>query len=189
MADQTAARADLRDSVEGEITEWIKEMPDGLDQQTEAARQRIGRLSRQFERVLTRVAAAHGLTVGDLEALSVLARSGPPYQRTPKQLTEILGLTTGTVSVRVDRLTRAGLVEPAIGAADGRSRPIRLTQHGYQRWRAATAQRTSDEQHLFGSVLDTDDLTALNALLSRLLHRFEEDFGPAPKHDTPRSSA
>ncbi|GAB3986112.1 MarR family transcriptional regulator [Actinoallomurus acanthiterrae] len=170
------------DSVGADFAEWIEQMPSGVDPGVEAARQRIGRIARQFERVLERVADRQGVTVGDWAALSVLQRSGPPYERTPKQLADALGLTPGTISVRVDRLARAGLVEPA-PATDGRSRPIRLTAEGRRLWSDATAQRTIEDRRLFLLALDREELDRLNALLGPLLARLEEEFGPAPRHD------
>jgi DNA-binding MarR family transcriptional regulator len=167
------------DSVDRELADWLAVMGPGVDPDVEAARQRIGRLSRQFEQVLTEVAAAHDMTVGDWAALSVLRRSGPVC--TPKQLAETLNLTSGTVSVRLDRLVRAGLVEH-VAAADGRSRPVRLTRKGRARWRTATAARTARERELFGDV----DLTALNPLLAALLGRFEDAFGAVSRHDQVR---
>ena len=134
-----------QDSVGAELDAWIEQMPVGVDADIEAARQRIGRISRQFGHVLARAAAQHELTVGDWEALSVLRRSGHPYVRTPKQLAETLGVTSGTISVRIDRLMQAGLVEPA-SSLDGRSRPVRLTRKGQHRWSAATKARTAYEQ-------------------------------------------
>ena len=176
------------DSVHAEIGAWIAQMPDGVDPGIEAARQRIGRISRQFEAVLARAADRHQLTVGDLAALSVLRRSGPPDTCTPKELAEALGVTSGTISVRIERLTKLGLVEP-VAATDGRSRPVRLTRKGRQRWSAATRQRTTHEQQLFTSALDDQQLAELNALLGALLRRYEEAFGPASQHDTHRSGA
>ncbi|GHE99798.1 hypothetical protein GCM10017786_36280 [Amycolatopsis deserti] len=167
------------DSVTRELAGWIEQMPAGVDPEVEAARQRIGRLSRQFRQVLDRAAAEHGMTVGDWEALSVLRRTSPVC--TPKQLAEALNLTSGTVSVRLDRLLRAGLVEQ-VPAPDGRSRPVRLTRKGHARWRAATAARTAYERELFGGV----DLAALNPLLATLLARFEDEFGPVSRHDQVR---
>lgn len=167
------------DSVGGELADWLARMPAGVDPDTEAARQRIGRLSRQFGQVLARAAAEHGMTVGDWEALSVLHRAGPVC--TPKQVAETLALTSGTVSVRLERLVAAGLVEQ-VAAADGRSRPVRLTRKGRARWRAATAARTAYERELFGGV----DLAALNPLLAALLERFEDEFGPVSRHDQAR---
>lgn len=167
------------DSVGRELDDWLAQMPPGVDRDVEAARQRIGRLSRQFEQVLARAAAEHGMTVGDWEALSVLRRAGPVC--TPKQLAETLDLTSGTVSVRLDRLLRADLVEQ-VPATDGRSRPVRLTRTGHARWRAATRARTTYERELFCDV----DLTTLNPLLSRLLNEFEDELGPVSRHDQVR---
>ncbi|GAA0363317.1 MarR family transcriptional regulator [Actinoallomurus spadix] len=178
----------LPDSVGAELPQWIGQMPSGVDPGVEAARQRIGRIARLFERILERAADRESITVGDWAALSVLRRSGPPYERTPRQLADALGLTSGTISVRVDRLTRAGLVEPA-PATDGRSRPVRLTDEGHRLWSAATARRTVEEHRLFGGALDADELDRLNALLGTLLLRLEQEFGPASRHDRPRPGA
>lgn len=105
---------------------------------------------------------------------------------TPKELGDRLGVTSGTVTVRIDRLERAGLVERVAASSDGRSRPVRLTRKGRARWAAATKKRTEREQALFTSALPEGDLAALNALLSRLLTRFETEFGPSSAHDALR---
>jgi DNA-binding MarR family transcriptional regulator len=175
-----------QDSVGAEIGAWIDQMPEGVDPRVEAARQRLGRISRQFERILAHAAAQHQLTVGDWQALSVLQRSGAPYACTPKQLADTLGVTSGTISVRIDRLIRAGLVEP-VAADDGRSRPIRLTRKGHRRWSAATKDRTTYEREIFTGALSDDQLAKLNPLLSSLLAGLEGEFGPVSRHDTSRS--
>jgi DNA-binding MarR family transcriptional regulator len=175
-----------QDSVEAELSRWIADMP-GVDPQTEAARQRIGRMARLFDRLLTQVAADNELTAGDWAALSALQRSGPPYQASPTTLYQQLGLTSGTMSVRLARLSQAGLIE-AVAAADGRSKPVRLTALGRQRWRAATQQRTARERELFAEALSAEDLAELNLLLGRLLGRLESEFGQATRHDVPKDS-
>lgn len=176
------------DSVSAEISSWTDQMPPGVDPDVEAARQRIGRISRLFGRLLERVADERKITLGDWEALSVLRRSGPPYERTPKQLADALTLTPGTISVRIERLTRAGLVEP-VPAADGRSRPVRLTEHGCREWADATARRTAEEQRLFDAALDRDRLARLNELLADLLSGLEAELGPGSRHDQLRRAS
>ncbi|WP_222854313.1 MarR family winged helix-turn-helix transcriptional regulator [Fodinicola acaciae] len=176
----------MADSVDAELDAWIAAMPAGVDPQVEAARQRIARIGRQFEHVLRQAAAAYELTTGDWQALSVLHRSGRPHVLTPKELTDRLGVTSGTISVRLDRLERAGLVE-RIAAADGRSRPVRLTRKGHRKWSAATKRRTDSEHEIFSSALADAELAALNPLLRKVLARFEEEFGPAAKTDTLRT--
>ncbi|WP_223206500.1 MarR family winged helix-turn-helix transcriptional regulator [Streptomyces xanthii] len=175
-----------RDSVQAELARWVADMPD-VDPRTEAARQRIGRTSRLFERLLTEVAADHELTAGDWAALSALQRSGPPYQASPTTLAQQLGITSGTMSVRLARLSQAGLIE-SVAAADGRSKPVRLTRHGQDRWRAATQQRTTREHQLFLDAFTGEDLDVLNSLLGRLLGRLEGEFGQATRHDVPKES-
>lgn len=170
-----------QDSIGEGLTAWMAELP-GVDARVEAARQRAVGLARLLERALASIAARHDVTLGDWEALSALQRSGPPYEGTPKRLAKELGVTSGTMSVRIERLTHAGLVEPGSSRSDGRSRPIRLSEQGRQRWRAATAERTASEQSLVGETLSAHELEQLNSLLAKLLSRYEQAFGPAPSH-------
>lgn len=168
------------DSVQQELDGWLGQMQlRHVDRQVEAARQRIGRLARLFTRVLDEAAADQGISVGDLEALSVLARTPPPC--TPTRLAAALRLTSGTVSARLNRLTASGLVE-VMPATDARSRPVRLTRAGRARWRAATAARTAYEHELF-SALSATQLARLNPALAALLRSYEDRFGAAPRHD------
>ncbi|MBO0767959.1 MAG: MarR family transcriptional regulator [Solirubrobacterales bacterium] len=166
------------DSVERELSTWLAQM-EGADPRVEAARQRIGRLARLFARSLEQVAEDQEMSLGDWEALSVIVRAGG--RCTPKELAEALGLTSGTVSVRLERLTRAGLVQ-AVTHADGRSRPVAVTSQGRKRWREATAARTRAEQELFG-VLEPEQQDELNNALRVLLNRYESVFGEASRHD------
>ena len=131
----------------------------GTRPDVEAARQRIRRLARLFDEVLSDAAADHDLSVGDWEALSVLQRHGPPHEGLPTDMARTLGITSGTMSLRIDRLTRAGLVEPVPrGDGDGRSRPIRLTEDGRERWRLATRERTRIEHDLVAGTLTPERL-------------------------------
>src|SRR5690242_19272332 len=105
------------DTVDRELSAWLAELP-GVDADIEAARMRLLRLGRQLERLLGRIAQDFGMTIGDWETLSVLRRSAHPYQLSPTALARALSVTSGTMSVRVDRLLEAGLVEPVEGASD-----------------------------------------------------------------------
>jgi DNA-binding MarR family transcriptional regulator len=167
------------DSIARGWDEWMAELP-GVDPRVEAARRRLAGLGRLLEIGLEEIAARHGFTLGDWDALSALQRSGTPYERSPKELAEAVGVTSGTMSVRIGRLSGAGLVERASDRADGRSRPIRLTAEGSQRWRVATAERTELESALIGSAVGASELEQLNRLLAQVLAVFEEKLGDAP---------
>jgi DNA-binding MarR family transcriptional regulator len=170
-------RAD--DSIARGLDEWMAEVPDA-DHDVEAARQRVAGLARLLERGLEQIASRHGFTLGDWDALSALQRSGPPYERSPKELAKAVGVTSGTMSIRIDRLAAARLTERAPARTDGRSRPIRLTGKGRRRWQAATAERTQLEATLTHQALTSTELQELNLLLAKLLAAFEERFGTAP---------
>jgi len=174
------------DSVDRELDGWLAELP-RVDAGIEAARMRLLRIGRQTERMLGEIAARHGLTLGDWETLSMLRRSGAPYAMTPSELMTALGVTSGTVSVRIERLQRAGLIEPAGGSDDGRSRPVQLTEEGARRWRVATEARTSSEQQLFGRALTPAQILRLNNLLRALMVELEAELGPPPRRSDDRS--
>jgi DNA-binding MarR family transcriptional regulator len=174
---ETAAA--VRDSVDRELAAWLAELP-GVDGQIEAVRMRVLRLGRQLERSLAATARAHGITLGDWETLSALRRAGPPYVVSPGRLARDLGVTSGTMSVRLDRLLHAGLIHPVTRGTDGREKPVRLTPAGYRTWRTATDARTRREAAVIGGALSGTALLALNDLLRRLMQRFESRFGVAP---------
>jgi DNA-binding MarR family transcriptional regulator len=174
-----------QDSVDFEADDWLAELP-GVDAGIEAARMRLLRLARQAERMLSEIATQHELTLGDWETLSVLRRSGEPYTMTPSELMAALKVTSGTVSVRIERLLQAGLVEPASATADGRSRPVCLTIEGKRRWRAATDARTQFEQRLFQRALAPEQIAQLNTLLRALMTEWEAELGLPPRRTEDR---
>jgi DNA-binding MarR family transcriptional regulator len=173
------------DSVDRDLASWLAELPH-VDAGIEAARMRLLRIARQSERMLSDIATRHGLTLGDWETLSVLRRSGAPYAMTPSELMNALGVTSGTVSVRLERLQNAGLVEPARGSGDGRSRPVRLTDEGARRWQAATDARTALERRLFTQAFTPAQILRLNDLLRALMIELEAELGPPPRRPDDR---
>lgn len=168
------------DSVAEELAAWLEQMPD-VRSDVEAARQRIGRLSRLFVRLMETVSAEKDVSISDLETLSVIRRNGG--STTPSRIAAELHLTSGSVSTRLRRLERAKLARAdAPDPQDGRVRNVRLTDRGLRIWRDGTARRTEYEADLF-AVLDEPALSALNDALATLLARFEQEFGTASRHD------
>ncbi|MGK2865175.1 MAG: MarR family winged helix-turn-helix transcriptional regulator [Mycobacterium sp.] len=163
----------------------MAQMPSG-DQAVEELRQRIGRLSRLFDRLLDQIAASHHISRADWTALAVIIRGQNCC--TPTELAEALELTSGTVSTRIKRLTEAGLIETNSGAADARSRPVKATTDGQELWQVATSARTTYEARLIRTAVDEAELAALNSQLSVVLDVLEEHLGPSSRHDLPRTA-
>lgn len=99
----------------------------------------------------------------------------PALRRRADRASAVGAVTSGTMNVRLERLQRAGLVEPAGTAADGRGRPVRLTVAGAARWQAATAERTAQEARLMTDALDPAELITLGRLLRKLAARVEAE--------------
>jgi DNA-binding MarR family transcriptional regulator len=173
-------QSEERDSVDSEADAWVVELP-GVDPEVETTRMRLLRIGRQMERMLAGIAERHGMSLGDWETLSVLRRSGRPYTMSPTNLARSLEVTSGTISVRLDRLVRAGLVRQVGGNSDARSRPVRLTNAGSRRWREATTERTALELRLLSNALSKEELQFLNRQLRRLMLSLESNLGPASR--------
>ena len=163
----------------------MAQMP-AADRAVEELHQRVGRLSRLFDQVLDQVADTWEISRADWTALSVVIRGDGC---TPTELVRELGLTSGTVSTRIKRLTEAGLIESDDGAADARSRPVRATPAGHELWASATADRTRREAAMVRAVFDDAGLADVNRRLAGLLAGLERDLGPGPRHDVPKDVA
>ncbi|MHB9024678.1 MAG: MarR family winged helix-turn-helix transcriptional regulator [Armatimonadota bacterium] len=110
------------------------------------------------------VIRASDLTVAEAHAIEVLGRDG---QMNMKHLARKLGVTTGTVTVTVDRLERKGYGQREAMQGDRRVHLIRLTEKGqlayqehHQYHQALTAQMLA--------VLTEEEATQLFAMLRKL---------------------
>lgn len=93
------------------------------------ARDDILGLLERISRVVQNDGHAEGLKPAQWEALRFVARANR-FSRTPRALTEWLGVTKGTVSQTLNALERKGLVEKASAADDRRHVLILLTAKG-----------------------------------------------------------
>lgn len=119
----------IRDEVDGIIEEWARERPD-LDVDTVGVVSRIYRLDARFRQATDRVFRRYGLSRGGFEALAALRRSGGGDGLTQVELGRRLGLSPGTVSVRVDRLIADGFATRRADCEDRRAVIVRLTERG-----------------------------------------------------------
>jgi DNA-binding MarR family transcriptional regulator len=87
------------------------------------------RVGRHLEAELEEVLGTHRLTLQSFFVLSALSQA-PDRSLTQKQLVSAAGRTSGTTSVRLNRLARAGLIERAKDPEDGRAVRVTLTERG-----------------------------------------------------------
>ena len=87
------------------------------------------RVGRHLEAELEEVLGAHRLSLQSYYVLSALAQA-PERTLTQKQLVAAAGRTSGTTSVRLNRLARAGMIERVKDPEDGRAVRVTLTERG-----------------------------------------------------------
>jgi DNA-binding MarR family transcriptional regulator len=120
----------MKDYVQAMIAEWNAERPD-VDVTALEVVGRLLRAGKIVEARLDALAASVGLShKGDLDVLTVLRRSGPPYEQSPSLLARSVQLTTGGMTNRLDRLEGSGLVSRRPDPADRRGVLVRLTEVG-----------------------------------------------------------
>ena len=168
-----------RDLIDEALDSWERERPD-LKVQPVAVVMRVNRLAAHFQAELDAVFAEFGLSNPSFELLATLRRAGHPYRLSQRQLADTLGLTAGTVSLRVKHLLRQGLVRVEADPADRRVTRVALTDLGLQRFDDAAPAHLAGEEDLLRA-LSTDEQAALTRLLRKLLLSFEG----APASRTP----
>jgi DNA-binding MarR family transcriptional regulator len=162
---------EMTDSVDRILAGWARERPD-LDFSPVAVVTRISRVRSHLDAGVEALLADYGLTGPDFRVIVALRRDGPPHAMTQARLMAELALTSGTVSVRVDRLVDRGIVVREPSAADRRAQVVRLTAEGLRLFDELGPRHLANEDRLL-SALSTEEREVLAGLLRRLLASFE----------------
>lgn len=89
----------------------------------------IVRLNLAVTQVLDGITGAAGITLADYLVLGVI-RGAPGHRSAPTAICEVLGRTTGGMSLTLDRLQSAGWVRRSPDPLDGRRVVVELTEAG-----------------------------------------------------------
>lgn len=114
----------------------------------------LWRLAKLFADDRRRLLAEAGVDPATLDLLSVLRRSGTPYELTTRELAARTLVTAGAISQRVARAEQAGLVTRR--TADDKSRTVRvaLTEAGHDLVEHTVDQVLNRESDLISSLTD-----------------------------------
>src|SRR5437762_8181240 len=101
----------------------------------------------------------------DFAVLEALLHKGPlPVNEIGKKIL----LTSGSITVAVDRLEQRGLVERRAHGTDRRARIVHLTKEGRKLITRAYAQHAADLEQLMSASLTTTERAALISLLKKI---------------------
>ena len=160
--------SDLVDEI---LAQWKKERPD-IDASPMSILGRVARLHKYFQKSLSEVFAEYGLNPGEFDVLATLRRNGAPYQLTPTELYNSMMVASGTMTNRVDKLEKMGLVERLADKRDRRSTLISLTDQGCKLIELAVTAHVENGHRLLQD-LEKAEIDNLAKLMRQLLISLE----------------
>ena len=107
------------------------------------------------------------LSLNEYDVLFNLSRQ-PERQARIRDLNKQLLLTQPSVSRLVDRLAVRELVEKTVDPVDGRGTLVRLTESGFDLFRAVAVVHAASIRKRVGGTLDAEELRQLTALTEKL---------------------
>lgn len=182
----TADRADAprldhhclpRDSVDSLLSSWSQRRAD-LDFSPVAVISRLSRVRTHIDSGLGHLFATYGLSSANFAVLVTLARMEDARGVSQRRLMDELGLTSGTVSLRMDRLVEEGLVERRPDPESKRNTLITLTERGRELFERVVAAHLANERRLLAA-LTAEEERLLASLLGKLLVEFEGSLPPS----------
>lgn len=129
----------------------------------------IWRLAKLFADDRRRVLNACGVDAATLDLLSVIRRSGPPYQLSTREITSRALVTAGAISQRIARAERDGLVQRSPAGPRSRTVLVTLTEAGHRLIERTVDQVLGREAELV-SDLTAQQRADLPAALGELLN-------------------
>ncbi|MBE2319292.1 MarR family transcriptional regulator [Solirubrobacter sp. CPCC 204708] len=126
---------------------------------------RLLHVGRRIEALLGESAKEHGLQVADGDVLFTLRRAG---RLSPGQLSESLLVSTGTMTGRLDRLEKRGLLRRVPHTTDRRALLIELTHQGHDLVDRVIAEHLARE-HEWLSAISADEREQLARITRKLL--------------------
>jgi DNA-binding MarR family transcriptional regulator len=161
----------IEDSIARVIAGWRVTRPE-LPVDPIAVIARLARLQALMAPRLEGVFARFGMHSADFAVIATVVRlAGDGVSQ--RRLASELGLSAGTVSLRVDRLVRRGLADRQADPDDGRGTLISLTDAGRELFEACAPEHLANEKGLLAGLTESER-GDLGQLLGKLLYTLED---------------
>jgi DNA-binding MarR family transcriptional regulator len=161
----------MHDSITRVIAGWHATRPD-LEVDSIAVTARLARLQSLITPKLEAVFARFGLRGADFAVLATLVRLADEHV-SQRRLASELGLSAGTMSLRVDRLVTRGLIRRDPDPEDGRGALITLTARGRELFEACAPEHLANSEELLAGLTE-NEREQLGELLGKLLYTLED---------------
>lgn len=155
------------DQIDQIVALWRAVRPD-LDPSSTEVIGRIARMEYFITRRVLQDLALHAINVGEFDVLAALRRAGAPFQLSPGQLQNMVLISSGALTNRINRLEKAELVTRRTDPNDRRGVIVSLTDKGLAVIEDAVSHHLAAEAELL-EPLDQAERVQLAALLKKLL--------------------
>lgn len=162
---------EIQDSIDRHVARWSAVLPD-IDPEVEGATTRLQAILRHLDRGNHARFAEGEDSIEDYKTLHALLTHQYPEEATPAQLADACHVTRAAMTSRIDRLVGRGHVTREVDPLDRRRVIVRPTPTGRELWRRHLHEGIEREKAVFSS-LTTPELKQLNALLRKVVVRFE----------------
>ena len=135
---------------------------------------RIVLLARHYDELLTKVVSTYDVSIGGLDVLATLRRSGKPYCLTPTDLRHELLLSSGAMTNRLDRLEEKRLILRTPNPDDRRGYKINLTPEGLTMVENALEAQYEEGRRLLSKLGEKEE-SHLVSLLRELQTSLDEE--------------
>lgn len=160
----------MRDKADEHVELWAREL-EWLDPVQEAIVVRLSVLGRHLAQARKTALAAGDLAHGQFKVLLTLRRGGAPFEASPSELADRLGLTRGALSARLRPIEEAGLIRrTGADPSDRRRVRVALTEAGKAALERHVGSEYRAESELLAA-LDPAERRVLADLLRRLVLR------------------
>ncbi|MFE6968265.1 MarR family winged helix-turn-helix transcriptional regulator [Isoptericola sp. NPDC057653] len=163
---------DDNDRIDALVQQWADQRPD-IDRDTMALLARLTRAAELVNARTDRLAGDYGVNRGDGDVMFALRRAGEPFRLSPTALARALLMTTGTMTGRLDRLEKRGLIVRVPSAHDRRSLDVELTPEGKRLVDEAVTTHTAGQQEAV-SALSSRDRADLDRVTRKLIAHLAE---------------
>lgn len=155
------------DRIDELVAQWGEQHAD-LDLATMARVARLLAVARAIDARIGALAEEAGVDIAEGDVLFTLRRAGAPYRLAPSAISAALLVSSGTLTSRLDRLERKGLVRRVPHPTDRRSMEVELTPAAVRLADDVVRTHVANEQDML-SVLSDRDQQRLDQLLRTLL--------------------
>ena len=166
------AKARGEDAVDLHVRRWAGWDDIHFDPDVEAVVTRIAHLDGYLSRTTATAVREVGLEKQDYGTLHALLIRDTPGYATTGELAEGARVSNASMTARVDRLVRLGLVRRHPSEDDRRVIHVEVTDRGFATWKTAMALRGAAEDALLAD-LSAADVKRLSGLLRKVLRSAE----------------